>query len=56
MLSEIDTDQVDMDAFRIDLKDVSEPFYGRSLQTISAKDVYDQVMQVILKHEDRRFP
>ena len=49
----IDTDQIDMDAFRIDLKDISEPFYGRSLQTISAKDVYDQVMQVVLKHQIR---
>ena len=49
----LDSDQIDMDAFRIDLKDVSEPFYGRSLQTISAKDVYDQVMQVVLKHQIR---
>ena len=49
----LDPDQIDMDAFRIDLKDVSEPFYGRSLQTISAKDVYDQVMQVVLKHQIR---
>ncbi len=49
----IDPDQIDMGAFRIDLKDVSEPFYGRSLQTISAKDVYDQVMQVVLKHQIR---
>ena len=49
----VDTNQIDMDAFRIDLKDISEPFYGRSLQTISAKDVYDQVMQVVLKHQIR---
>lgn len=49
----IRTDQIDMDAFRIDLKDISEPFYGRSLQTISARDVYDQVMQVVLKHQIR---
>jgi ubiquinone biosynthesis protein len=49
----LDPDRIDMDAFRIDLKDVSEPFYGRSLQTISAKDVYDQVMQVVLKHQIR---
>ena len=46
----IDPDQIDMDAFRIDLKDMSEPFYGRSLKTVSAKDVYDQVMQLVLKH------
>jgi ubiquinone biosynthesis protein len=49
----IDPDHIDMDAFRIDLKDISEPFYGRSLKTISAKDVYDQVMQVVLKHQIR---
>ncbi len=49
----IDPDRMDMDAFRIDLKDISEPFYGRSLKTISARDVYDQVMQVVLKHQIR---
>lgn len=49
----IDIDRIDMDAFRIDLKDISEPFYGRSLKTISARDVYDQVMQVVLKHQIR---
>ncbi|MFC1504880.1 ABC1 kinase family protein [Thermodesulfobacteriota bacterium] len=46
----IDPDRIEMDAFRIDLKDMSEPFYGRSLKTVSAKDVYDQVMQLVLKH------
>jgi len=49
----IDPENIDLDAFRIDLKDISEPFYGRSLKTISAKDVYDQVMQVVLKHQIR---
>jgi ubiquinone biosynthesis protein len=49
----IDPEHIDMDAFRIDLKDISEPFYGRSLKNISAKDVYDQVMQVVLKHQIR---
>ncbi len=49
----IDPEHIDMDAFRIDLKDISEPFYGRSLKTISAKDVYNQVMQVVLKHQIR---
>jgi ubiquinone biosynthesis protein len=49
----IDPEHIDMDEFRIDLKDISEPFYGRSLKTISAKDVYDQVMQVVLKHQIR---
>jgi len=49
----VDPDQIDMNAFRLDLKDISEPFYGRSLNTISAKDVYDQVMRVVLKHQIR---
>ena len=46
----VDPEAVDMAGFRIDLKDMSEPFYGRALATISVKDVYDQVMQVILKY------
>jgi ubiquinone biosynthesis protein len=49
----IHADKIDMDAFRVDLKDMSEPFYGRSLKTVSAKDVYDQVMQVVLNHQIR---
>ena len=39
--------------FRSDLKDISEPFYGRSLQTISVKDVYEQIMQLLLKYRIR---
>jgi len=49
----IDEDKIDMNNFRIDLKDMSEPFYGRSLQTISVKDVYEQVMQLVLKYRIR---
>ena len=36
--------------FRSDLKDISEPFYGRTLQTISVKDVYEQIMQLFVKY------
>ena len=32
---------------------MSEPFYGRSLATIAVKDVYDQVMQLVLKYRIR---
>ena len=39
--------------FRNDLKDVSEPFYGRSLQTISVSDVYEQIMQLLVKYRIR---
>ena len=43
-------DMPNLQDFKTDLKDVSEPFYGRSLKTISVKDVYDQAMQLILKY------
>jgi len=46
----ISEESVDLKAFRNDLKDVSEAFYGRSLKNISVKDVYDQVMHLVLKH------
>ncbi|MFZ0613974.1 MAG: AarF/UbiB family protein [Desulfobacterales bacterium] len=49
----IDPEAMDLQNFRTDLKDISEPFYGRSLQTISVKDVYDQVMQLVLKYRIR---
>jgi ubiquinone biosynthesis protein len=41
---------LNLKAFRSDLKDISEPFYGRSLTTISVKEVYDKVMQLVRKH------
>jgi ubiquinone biosynthesis protein len=46
-------DTVDKRSFRNDLKDISEPFYGRTLQTISVRDVYEQVMQLLLKYRIR---
>ncbi|MFZ0928437.1 MAG: AarF/UbiB family protein [Syntrophobacteraceae bacterium] len=46
-------EDMDLKAFRGDLKDVSESFYGRSLQHISVKDVYDQVMDIVLKYHIR---
>ncbi|MCU0574036.1 MAG: AarF/UbiB family protein [Syntrophobacteraceae bacterium] len=49
----IDEENMDLTAFRIDLKDMSEPFYGRSLQNISVKDVYDQLMVLVLKYHVR---
>ena len=49
----INSDTMDLAGFRADLKDISEPFYGRSLQTISVKDVYDQVIQMVLKYQIR---
>ena len=46
-------EDMDLKAFRNDLKDVSESFYGRSLQHISVKDVYDQMMELVLKYRIR---
>ena len=50
LVSEAD---VDIKNFRSDLKDISEPFYGRSLQTISVRDVYEQIMQLLVKYRIR---
>ncbi len=49
----VNEETVNMKYFRNDLRDVSEPFYGRSLKNISVKDVYDQVMQLLLKYHIR---
>lgn len=49
----LDEEGMDLSAFRIDLKDMSEPFYGRSLQNISVRDVYDQLMVLVLKYHIR---
>jgi ubiquinone biosynthesis protein len=46
-------ESMDLKSFRTDLKDMSESFYGRSLQHISAKDVYDQLMDLVLKYHVR---
>ncbi len=51
----IDDEKIDMKRFRTDLKDISEPFYGRSLQTIAVKDVYEQAMRLAYKYRIR-FP
>ncbi len=44
---------IDLKQFRTDLKDMSEPFYGRSLKTIAVKDVYEQVMRLAAKYRIR---
>ncbi len=49
----IDEETMDLKRFKADLKDISEPFYGRSLLTISVRDVYDQVVGLVLKHQIR---
>jgi ubiquinone biosynthesis protein len=49
----INEEAVNLKYFRNDLRDISEPFYGRSLKNISVKDVYDQVMQLLIKYHIR---
>ncbi len=49
----ISEESVNLKNFRDDLRDISEPFYGRSLHTISVKDVVDQVMQLLRKYHIR---
>jgi len=49
----IEAETMDLKSFRRDLKDMSEPFYGRTLSTISVRDVYDQVIQLIYKYKIR---
>ena len=49
----INEETVNLKYFRNDLRDISEPFYGRSLNTISVRDIYDQVMQLLLKYHIR---
>ena len=46
----IDEEKIDLPSFRTDLKDASEAFYGRSLQSISVIDVYDQIIYLALKY------
>jgi ubiquinone biosynthesis protein len=49
----INKDTINLKYFRSDLRDISEPFYGRSLKNISVKDIYDQVMQLLIKYHIR---
>ncbi|WP_054033998.1 ABC1 kinase family protein [Desulfatitalea tepidiphila] len=46
----IHPEAVDFIQFRMDLKEISEPFYGRALKTIAVKDVYDQIMRLVHKY------
>ena len=49
----LDPRTMDLNSFRMDLKDMAEPFYGRSLKTISVKDVYYQTMRLVYKYRIR---
>jgi ubiquinone biosynthesis protein len=47
------TDNVDLKSFKYDLIDLSEPFYGRSLDHIQIKDVFDKVITLAVKYKLR---
>jgi ubiquinone biosynthesis protein len=46
----VQPETMNLKSFRLDLKEMSEPFYGRSLKNISAKEVYDQAMRLVFKY------
>ncbi|MDD5772102.1 MAG: AarF/ABC1/UbiB kinase family protein [bacterium] len=46
----ITNENTDIPVFKQDLKDLSEPFYGRSLKHISVKEIFDKITQTCLKH------
>ena len=46
-------DDFDRDGFRRDLMEISEPFYGRALQSVSVREVYDQVIALVLTYRIR---
>ena len=49
----VNEDTMDLKNFKRDLRQMSEPFYGRSLQTISVRDVYDETMRLVLRYRMR---
>lgn len=49
----IHEDTIDLNSLRTDLKELAEAFYGRSLLTISVKDVYDQAIALVYKYHIR---
>ncbi len=49
----VNEDTMDLKSFKRDLRQMSEPFYGRSLQTISVRDVYDETMELVLRYQMR---
>jgi len=49
----VDEETQKLGDFRADLEDMSETFYGRSLSNISFKDMYDQIMRLVLKYRVR---
>lgn len=44
-------DDMDLPAFKRDLIDVSEPYYGRSIKHVRMADVFDSVVKMAMKHK-----
>ena len=47
------TEESDLKSFKYDLTDLSEPFYGRSLNHIQIKEVFDKVLALAVKYQLR---
>ncbi len=47
------SDKVDLKGFKYDLMNVSEPYYGRSLEHIQVKKVFDDTLSIALKYRVR---
>lgn len=50
---EIIKESTSLKSFKRDLIELSEPYYGRSLEHISIKDIFDKVCKLAIKHEMR---
>jgi len=46
-------ERTDLKSFKYDLMDLSEPFYGRSLEHIQVKKVFDKVIALAIKYRIR---
>ncbi len=46
-------ERTDIRSFRYDLMGLSEPFYGRSLEHIRIKDIFDKTIDLAVKHRIR---
>ena len=47
------TEKTNFKSFKYDLMDLSEPFYGRSLDHIQIKDVFDKIITLAVKYQLR---
>ncbi len=46
-------EKIDLKAFKYDLMDLSEPFYGRTLKYVQVKNIFDKVITLAVKYKIR---